>query len=132
MSSLYHKARMQSRTAAVAHTVLTLVALFVGMAIPAQAQVPTPTTLCAVETAPTDAASSYGAIALGRDRNLYGMGIARGADPAGGVFRITRSGTETLLVSFPANWTSCNGLTLGMDGNFYEPCAQSGTASKEV
>jgi uncharacterized repeat protein (TIGR03803 family) len=130
MNSLHRRTKMKPRTAAFALTVLTLLALFAGVAISAQAQIPQPTVLHTFQNAPTDAASPYGAIAQGRDGNLYGTGVAAGPNHTGGVFKITPSGVETLLVSFPSNWTSCNGLTLGMDGTFYGTRTQSGTLSK--
>ena len=99
-------------------------------AISAQAQIPTPTVLYGFQNALTDATSPWGDLAQGRDGNLYGTGTASGTNHFGGVFRITPSGSETLLVSFPASWTNCQGLTLGTDGNFYGTCTQSGTLSK--
>jgi uncharacterized repeat protein (TIGR03803 family) len=124
MNSLHRKTKMKSGAAAF---VLALVALFAVVAIPAQAQIPTPTVLYEFQGAPTDAPSPVGAIAQGRDGNLYGTGTARGANGTGGVWRITPSGTENVLVFFPSTYINCKGLTLGMDGNFYGICTNGGT-----
>lgn len=123
MNPLHRKTKMKSDAAAF---VLTLVALFVVVATPAQAQIPTPTVLYEFQGEPTDAPNPFGAMAQGRDGNLYGTGTARGANFRGGVWKITPSGTETLLVSFPSTYNNCQGLTLGMDGNFYGDCFGGG------
>jgi len=123
MNPLHRKTKMKSGAAAF---VLTLVALFVVVATPAQAQIPTPTVLYEFQGAPTDAPSPVGAMAQGRDGNLYGTGTARGANSRGGVWMITPAGSETLLVSFPSTYNNCQGLTLGMDGNFYGDCFGGG------
>ena len=110
-------------TLAVAILVITLSLA----AVPAQAQVPTPTILYGFQNAPTDARTPYGNMAQGRDGNLYGTGLNAGANNTGGVWRITPSGTETVLVFFPSTYVNCKGLTLGMDGNFYGICTNGGT-----
>jgi len=64
----------------------------------------------------------------GRDGNLYGTTGSGGAFGAGGVYVVTQVGTESVLYSFPLNYTSCQaGLTLGSDGNFYGACTAGGT-----
>jgi uncharacterized repeat protein (TIGR03803 family) len=102
--------------------------VFAGVLVPAQAQLPTPTVLYGFQQLPTDVIEPTGPIAQGRDGNLYGVGVNRGANNRGGVYKITPSGAETLLVSFPTSYAegSCLGLTLGMDGNFYGTCFGGG------
>src|SRR5436305_4604769 len=74
MNSLYRKTEMKSRTAASALTVLTLVALFVAVAIPAQAQ--TVTTLYNFGGVNGDPTYTAGNMAQGRDGNFYGVSQA--------------------------------------------------------
>jgi uncharacterized repeat protein (TIGR03803 family) len=68
-----------------------------------------------------------GMIAQGRDGNLYSTGAGGGKGAAGGIFKITPTGTFTVLQSL--NVTDGNapesGLTLATDGNFYG-AAQTG------
>jgi uncharacterized repeat protein (TIGR03803 family) len=70
-----------------------------------------------------------GIVAQGRDGNLYTTAPWCGANGYGAVFKITLSGTLTVLHSFDAT-TGLNprgGLTLGTDGNFYGTTAYGGT-----
>jgi uncharacterized repeat protein (TIGR03803 family) len=62
-----------------------------------------------------------GIIAQGRDGNLYSTAILGGVYGLGAVFKITPSGTLTLVHSFGGTDGSepFSGLTLGTDGNFY-------------
>lgn len=107
-------------------TLFTTLTFLAALALPSQAQIPTPTALYEFQGAPTDAPSPVGTMAQGRDGNLYGTGTARGANFRGGVWMITPSGAETLLVSFPSTYNNCQGLTLAMDGNFYGTCIAGG------
>src|SRR5271169_5666087 len=60
-------------------------------------------------------------IAQGRDGNLYSTAWAGGTDNRGAAFKITLSGTETVLASFvfTNGLVPLGGLTLGTDGNLY-------------
>jgi uncharacterized repeat protein (TIGR03803 family) len=62
-----------------------------------------------------------GAIAQGRDGNLYSTASNGGAHGYGAVFKITPSGKLTVLYNFdgPHGQAPLGGLTLGTDGNFY-------------
>ncbi len=72
----------------------------------------------------------------GTDGNLYGTTGAGGAEDDGTVFRVTPSGTLTVIYSFctQANCTDGSGpyagLTLGSDGNFYGTTENGGTSEK--
>lgn len=127
MNSLYRTAKMQSGPA-ISALALFVVILMIAAAVPTQAQLPTPKVLYGFQQLPTDVIEPAGPIAQGRDGNLYGVGVNRGANNRGGVYKITPSGSETLLVSFPTSYAegSCLGLTLGMDGNFYGTCYGGG------
>lgn len=73
-----------------------------------------------------------GIIAQGRDGNLYGTTPYGTPDVAGGVFKLTPAGTETVLFSFdynigyPHGSHANGGLTLGTDGNFYGTTTDGG------
>lgn len=70
-----------------------------------------------------------GAIAQGRDGNLYTTASAGGGYDVGAVFSMSTSGTMTLVHSFSGTDGSCpfGGLTLGTDGNFYGTTFSGGT-----
>lgn len=75
----------------------------------------------------------YGVIAEGRDGNYYGITLAGGG--AGTIYKVSSSGTFTLLHTFPGDGSegqSCNGLALGNDGNFYGTCFQGGNNSNST
>ena len=75
-----------------------------------------------------------GIIAQGRDGNLYSTGAAGGKGAAGGIFKITPTGTFTVLQSL--NVTDGNapesGLTLAIDGSFYGAAQTGGTDNAGV
>jgi uncharacterized repeat protein (TIGR03803 family) len=71
----------------------------------------------------TDGSYPYNeSLTLGADGNFYGTTYAGGANNEGTVFKITPSGTETVLWSFGSGADGIyptSKLTLGSDGNFY-------------
>jgi uncharacterized repeat protein (TIGR03803 family) len=105
--------------------VLMLLTIFFTLpSNPVHAQIPTPTVLYSFQGGTTDLYYPTGIVAQGRDGNLYGTAQSRGANGLGGVYKITPSGTESLIASF--TWQGCQGLSLGFDGNFYGTCAFGG------
>jgi|HubBroStandDraft_5_1064220.scaffolds.fasta_scaffold00539_2 uncharacterized repeat protein (TIGR03803 family) len=62
-----------------------------------------------------------GVIAQGRDGNLYSTSSNGGSQGLGSVFRITPTGSLTVLYNFdgPHGQAPLGGLTLGTDGSFY-------------
>ena len=105
-------------------TTLTLVVIFAGVAAPAQAQIPT--VLHSFPAYNGDACLPEGALVQGRDGYMYGTG---GCLTNGGIYKISPTGTESIISVFPTGWAGCNsGLTLGSDGNFYGTC-QSGNST---
>ena len=126
MNSFQGKAKVKPCAAAVAFIMQAVFIFIAASAVPSLAQIPTPTLLYGFQEELTDVTAPWGAIAQGRDGNMYGTGAARGANSNGGVFKITPSGVEALLVSFPSNWPNCQGLTLAQDGNFYGTCSGGG------
>jgi len=64
------------------------------------------------------------------DGNLYGTTTIGGKNGGGGIFKLSTSGAETLLYSFPyiGGWgPSSSGLAQAADGNFYGTCYGDGT-----
>jgi uncharacterized repeat protein (TIGR03803 family) len=71
-----------------------------------------------------------GIIVQGRDGNLYGTTPFGGTNGEGAIFKITSTGTLSVLHSFDGtdgNGT-IGGLTLGTDGNFYGTASGGGTS----
>src|SRR5271167_145253 len=70
-------------------------------------------------------------IAQGRDGNLYSTSWRGGTDDWGAAFKITPSGTETVLASFvfTNGLIPVGGLTLGTDGNLYGTSQQGGDSN---
>jgi uncharacterized repeat protein (TIGR03803 family) len=62
-----------------------------------------------------------GILAQGRDGDLYGTAPLGGVSGRGGAFKITPTGTYSMLYSFDGTLGAnpYSGLTLGTDGNFY-------------
>jgi len=83
------------------------------------------TTLYSFVSYPTDGAGPSGALVQGSDGNFYGTTSSGGtnSEEGGAVFRISPSGSETNLYSFPGSLndgvTPEGGLVPGSDGNFY-------------
>lgn len=70
----------------------------------------------------SDGANPYAGVIQGSDGNFYGTTYNGGASGHGTVFKITPSGTETVLYSFGGGSDGANpeaGVTEGGDGNFY-------------
>jgi uncharacterized repeat protein (TIGR03803 family) len=127
MNSLQNKSKIISRATTFALAMIAIIGCVAASAIPSQAQIPSPTLFYQFQSGTTDVWTPYGPMAQGRDGNLYGTGQARAANGAGGVFKITPAGVETLVASFPSTWVACGyGLALAMDGNFYGTCVLSG------
>jgi uncharacterized repeat protein (TIGR03803 family) len=72
-------------------------------------------------TGGTDGGSPYGTLVLGPDGNFYGTTAHGGSNGFGVIFKITPTGTLTVVHNFLVNdgGASESGLTLGSDGNFY-------------
>lgn len=124
-----HRQGRRSGMTAIAVTVIAVVVMFAGAAVPAQAQ--TPTVLHTFPLALTDACKPEGNIVQGRDGNMYGDGAACGANGGGAVYKISPAGAESVFYSFPQQWTNCGGagLTLGSDGYFYGTCIAGNPAT---
>ncbi len=80
---------------------------------------------------PTDGYRPLAVLVQGYDGNFYGTTYQGGAKNFGSVFKITPSGTFTLLYSFDSvagdGLKPITGLTLGTDGNFYGTTGNGGT-----
>jgi uncharacterized repeat protein (TIGR03803 family) len=76
-----------------------------------------------------DLTSPLASLVQGSDGNFYGETQDGGANGDGGVFKITPTGTETVLWSFGGTGDGINGnsnLVIGADGNFYGTCSGGG------
>lgn len=76
-----------------------------------------------------DGVNPSGALVQGSDGNFYGTTYKGGASGAGVIFKITPSGTETVLHSFGSGndgQQPLAGLILGSDGNFYGTTSTGG------
>ncbi len=79
---------------------------------------------------PTDGAHPFGSLIKGADNNFYGMTTSGGANNVGTIFRITPSGTYTVLRhlnSTPDGGYPQGSLLMGADGNFYGMTYEGGT-----
>src|ERR1700722_19182376 len=72
-----------------------------------------------------------GAIAQGRDGNLYSTSTNGGTDNYGTVFKVTPAGEVSVLYSFNGvtGGLPYSGLTLGTDGNFYGSTYEGGPST---
>ena len=80
-----------------------------------------------------DGSEPVGALALGSDGNFYGTTSAGGAYGFGTVYKVSPTGTETVLWSFGSGndgATPRAGLLLANDGNFYGTTQKGGTANE--
>jgi uncharacterized repeat protein (TIGR03803 family) len=121
MSSFSAKIKTKIKPGALALAVCAAILFVVASVNPAQAQ--TPTTLHSFQNGSTDACEPEDNIVQGRDGNMYGVGVACGTNGTGAVYKISPTGTESVVFNFPSDWSSCfSGLMLGSDGNFYGTC----------
>jgi uncharacterized repeat protein (TIGR03803 family) len=91
----------------------------------------TETVLHAFPKTGTDGEIPYAGLIQGRDGNFYGTTYFGGANGLGTVFRVTPSGTETVLYSFAGGSDGEHpyaGVIQGSDGNFYGTTYQGGTS----
>ena len=91
----------------------------------------TETVLHAFAKSGTDGQIPYAGLIQGSDGNFYGTTYFGGANGFGTVFKLTPSGTETVLYSFAGGSDGehpYGGVTQGSDGNFYGTTYQGGTS----
>jgi uncharacterized repeat protein (TIGR03803 family) len=130
MKSNYRQGRYSGMTAMLL-TMLTVVVIFAGAAVPAQAQ--TPTLLYNFQESHTDVCQPEDNLVQGRDGHMYGIGETCGANDGGGVYKISTTGVESVVFNFPSGWSSCfSGLTQGSDGNFYGTCFTTPTGNGSI
>jgi uncharacterized repeat protein (TIGR03803 family) len=130
MKSNYRQGKYSGMTAMLL-IILAAVVMFAGAAVPAPAQ--TPTTLHSFLESQTDVCLPEDNIVQGRDGNMYGVGVTCGNPGTGGVYKISTTGTESVLFNFPSTWSSCySGLTIGSDGNFYGTCFTTPTGNGSI
>ena len=92
----------------------------------------TETVLHAFAKSGTDGQIPYAGLIQGSDGNLYGTTYFGGANGLGTVFRVTLSGTETVLYSFAGGSDGEHpyaGVVQGSDGNFYGTTYQGGASN---
>jgi uncharacterized repeat protein (TIGR03803 family) len=90
----------------------------------------TPTVLYSFNLANSGPYGPFGGLTLGTDGNFYGTTVGGGASGAGTVFKITPSGTVTILHVFTVSdgeEPSAPPIQ-GTDGNFYGTAVAGGTA----
>ena len=91
----------------------------------------TETVLHAFAKSGSDGEIPYAGLIQGSDGNLYGTTYNGGASGLGTVFKVTPSGTETVLYSFAGGSDGDHpygGVIQGSDGNFYGTTYQGGTS----
>jgi uncharacterized repeat protein (TIGR03803 family) len=115
------------------HTLLTFVMLVLAFATPTSSHAQTYSALYEFGGKTGDPANPRysGIIAQGRDGNLYSTAPYTPLVCCGAVFKITPSGTLTVVYYFNdkagSGYTPLGGLTLGTDGNFYGTTSAVGT-----
>ncbi len=69
-----------------------------------------------------------GVMAQGQDGNFYGITLSGGGSAnLGAIYKISSEGVLTSLHAMAqSDGTTCSGLTLGTDGNFYGACHNGG------
>ena len=84
----------------------------------------------------TDGAAPYGGLIQATDGNLYGMTLQGGTSNAGVAFKITPSGTESVLYAFKGGTTDGGApyvnLIQASDGNFYGMTSSDGASGDGV
>jgi uncharacterized repeat protein (TIGR03803 family) len=91
----------------------------------------TETVLHAFPKTGSDGETPYAGLIQGSDGNFYGTTYFGGANNLGAVFKVTPSGTETLLYSFAGGSDGEHpyaGVIQGSDGNFYGTTYQGGAS----
>ena len=92
------------------------------------------TVLYSFGTNPNDGITPVAALVQGSDGNFYGTTFAGGSQGHGMVFKITPSGTETVLYGFGTNpddgIDTRSALVQGIDGNFYGATEQGGSHNR--
>ena len=127
MNSNYRQGRRSDMTA-IAVTVVAVLVMFAGMAVPAQAQTPTLLYSFMQTTTPAlpEATSCKAATAIC-------TGVVRPAEltAAARSTRFLRREWKASFYIFPGQWLNCGGagLTLGNDGNFYGACESGNPAT---
>jgi uncharacterized repeat protein (TIGR03803 family) len=79
----------------------------------------------------SDGQTPFAGLIQGSDGNFYGTTYFGGSNGFGTVFKVTPSGTETVLYSFAGGSDGANpyaGVTEGSDGNFYGTTYQGGVS----
>jgi uncharacterized repeat protein (TIGR03803 family) len=76
----------------------------------------------------SDGADPYHTLIQGSDGNFYGTTLAGGASNVGTIFKITPSGTESVLYSFTI--VAYSGLVQSSDGNIYGTTASGGASGR--
>jgi len=70
-----------------------------------------------------DGSGAAVSLTLGKDGNFYGVTSGGGAAGTGTIYKVTPTGTESVLYSFGADMLNCitsdDSLVVGADGNFY-------------
>jgi uncharacterized repeat protein (TIGR03803 family) len=82
----------------------------------------------------SDGQTPYGNLVLASDGNFYGTSMVGGTNSQGTIFRITPTGSESVLWSFGGTGDGqapFGGLMIGADGHFYGTTLSGGTNSSQ-